>query len=300
MSFPVPLTLVLLATALVYARGWQHLWRSLPHVIPAWRLVAFAGGLVSVWVALASPLAAFDDDLLTVHMLQHLLLMTVAAPLILLGAPAVTLLHGLPQPFVRRGLGPILRWTPVQQLGHNLTRPVLCWLAGSAAVIAWHIPALFELALQSEHWHVVEHASFFAAGLLFWWPIVQPWPSVAKWPRWSLPLYLFLATLPCDALSAFLAFCDRVVYPSYLAAHRPFDISALQDQQWAGTLMWVWVTFAYLAPAVVITVQLLSPPGNRRLSREPLLRGRDVVWAKFMSAWMPVDGDAGAGRREDL
>lgn len=264
-SLPVPITIVVVTFALVYVRGWVHLWRTLPSVLPAWHLAAFLGGLLSIWIAIASPLSALDDELLTVHMIQHLLLMTVAAPLILMGAPAIVLLHGLPQRAVRGALGPLLRWPPLQSLGHSLTHPVACWLAGTSAVIAWHIPALFELALRSERWHEIEHACFLAAGLLFWWPIVQPWPSVARWPQWSAPLYLFLATLPCDALSAFLAFCDRVVYPSYVSAHPLSHISALRisplnDQQWAGTLMWVWVTFAYLAPAVVVTVQILSPP----------------------------------------
>jgi putative membrane protein len=266
------LAIVLLITALVYLRGWLHLRRTLPTVLPAWHLVAFLGGLFSVWLALASPLAALDDELLTVHMVQHLLLMTIAAPLILMGAPAITLLHGLPQRAARDTLGPLLRWPPLQSLGHGLTHPVACWLGGTGVVIGWHIPALFELALRSERWHVVEHACFLAAGLLFWWPVVQPWPSVARWPRWSAPLYLFLATLPCDALSAFLAFCDRVVYTSYLSAQRSFDISALHDQEWAGTLMWVWVTFAYLAPAVVITVRLLSPPRAATLDRHKPIR----------------------------
>ena len=100
---------------------------------------------------------------------------------------------------------------------------------------------------------------FFVAGLLFWIPVVQPRPSLARWPRWSVPLYLFLATLPCDALSAFLTFCDRVVYRHYLPAHRLFNISARADQECAGALMWVWVTFAYLAPAAAVTIEMLSP-----------------------------------------
>jgi putative membrane protein len=121
--------------------------------------------------------------------------------------------------------------------------------------------------MRSEPWHHAEHASFLAAGLLFWWPIIQPWPSVARWPRWSLPLYLFLATLPCDALSAFLTFCDRVIYPSYFAAHRMLGLTALDDQQWAGTLMWVWVTFVYMAPAVAVTVGILSPGSASQMAR---------------------------------
>src|ERR1035438_1411273 len=94
-------TIVLLTIALVYVRGWVHLWRTLPSVLPAWHLAAFLGGLLSVWIAIASPLSALDDELLTVHMVQHLLLMTVAAPLILMGAPAITLLHGLDRKSVR-------------------------------------------------------------------------------------------------------------------------------------------------------------------------------------------------------
>jgi len=215
--------------------------------------------LVSLWAAAGSPLAALDDHLLTAHMVQHLLLMTVAAPLILVGAPAITLLQGLPQRLVRSPLGPFLRYPPVLGFGRILTHPVFCWLAATATVIGWHVPALFELAMGSARWHGFEQASFFAAGLLFWWPVVQPWPSLVRWPRWGVPLYLFLATLPCDALSAFLTFCGRVVYPQYMSTPHILDISPLGDQECAGALMWVWVTFVYLAPAVVVTVQMLSP-----------------------------------------
>ncbi|MGD1094537.1 MAG: cytochrome c oxidase assembly protein [Bryobacteraceae bacterium] len=253
------ITLFLVGTAFVYVRGWIHLSRTLPNLIARSRLAAFLGGLALLWIAVASPFANLDDELLIVHMLQHLLIMTVAAPLILLGTPAVTLLHGLPQSFVRTSLGPVLRSKILHWMGRCFTHPVICWLAGTGAVLAWHIPRVFELGMSSEVWHAVEHGCFLAAGLLFWWPIVQPWPSVARLPQWSAPLYLFLATLPCDALSAFLTFCDRVVYPSYMSTDRLFDLSALQDQQWAGTLMWVWVTFAYLAPAASITMRLLSP-----------------------------------------
>jgi putative membrane protein len=191
--------------------------------------------------------------------------MTVSAPLALLGAPVIVLLNGLPKPFARLVSGPLLRCSPVHTLGHMVTHPLFCWFAGTATVIIWHIPALFELGMGSARWHDVEYACFFAAGILFWWPVVQPWPSLASWTRWGVPMYLFLATLPCDALSGFLTFCNRVVYPHYLSAHRLFDISPLADQESAGALMWVWVTFAYLVPAAVVTIQMLSP--QRRISR---------------------------------
>jgi cytochrome c oxidase assembly factor CtaG len=87
--------------------------------------------------------------------------------------------------------------------------------------------------------------------------------SLTRSPRWSMALYLFLATLPCDILSAFLTFCNRLVYPCYLFTARPFGLSPVQDQECAGALMWVWVTFAYLIPTVVITMQILSPTEAR-------------------------------------
>jgi len=249
--------IALLLAALVYWRGWIHLRGT--NAIPLWRASAFFSGLLCIWIAAASPLAALDEQLLSIHMLQHLLLMTAAPPLLLLGYPVLPLLHGLPKFAMRGAVGPVLRYPPVQRLGHAIANPVFSWLAATAIVIGWHIPSAFALGLASEPWHHVEHASFLTAGLIFWWPVIPSWPSVAQ-PRWSTVLYLFLATLPCDALSAFLAFCDRVVYPAYLATPRRFDISPLADQQFAGALMWVAVTFAYMVPAVAITTRLLSRP----------------------------------------
>ena len=265
----IPVTVTLIVAALVYARGWYQLRNSLPNAVPAWRLAAFMGGLFSLWLPVGSAVAIMDHQLLTLHMVQHLLLMTVAAPLILLGAPVIAFLYGLPQRFVPGFLTPLLSRPAVHEAGHIVAHPVFCWLASTATVIGWHVPALFELGMRSEGWHAIEHASFIAAGLLFWWPVVQPWPSLPNWPRWGIPLYLFLSTLPCDALSAFLTFCNRVVYPHYLSAHTLFDISPLADQQCAGALMWVWVTFAYLAPAAVVTIRMLSP--HRRAPKVEVL-----------------------------
>ncbi len=258
-SLPNSITLILIAVALVHLRGWHQLRNALPTLLPVWRPIAFVSGIVSLWVAVASPLGMLDHQLLTAHMAQHLLLMIVAAPLILLGAPFIAFLHGLPQSFIRRVLGPLLHSPAAHRFGGMITHPLFCWLASTAVVMGWHVPALFELGMRSPGWHEAEHACFLAAGLLFWWPVVQPWPSLGRWPRWRIPLYLFLATLPCDALSAFLAFCDRVVYSHYQTANHLFDLSPLGDQQCAGGLMWVCVTFAYLAPAAGVSIQLLSP-----------------------------------------
>jgi len=256
-SIPIAATSILCVTALVYFRGWLRLRSAFPNRIPAWRLAAFMSGLFLVWVATSSPLAVLDHRSLTIHMAKHLLLMTVAAPLILAGAPVLPLLCGLWWRFSQSDIvtvGLRTRW-----LERDLARPVFCWLAGTAAVIGWHLPAAFQLALRYQWVHSVEDTSFVLAGLLFWWPVAQILPSATRSPRWYVPLYLFLATVPCDILSAFMAFCNRVVYPSYLSATQLGSLSPLQDQECAGALMWVWVTFAYLIPAVVITIQILSP-----------------------------------------
>jgi len=162
-------------------------------------------------------------------MVMHLLIMLVAAPLILFAA-----------------LPALQRWQP--QIAY-------CWLTGTLTVLFWHVPAVFELALKSRLWHQMEMASFLVAGLVFWWPVIEHHAG----SRWSVPVYLFLATLPCDALSAFLTFCGHVVYRPYLIGnHGMFGLSPLDDQSLAGALMWVTVTFAYLIPALVLTARLLA------------------------------------------
>jgi len=254
-SLPLPVTSALLLVAVVYMRGWFRLRSAFPNMIPIGRVAAFMAGLFSVWIALASPLATLDHQLLTIHMAKHLLLMAVGAPLILWGSPVPPMLFGMPKWL---NLDPLLGSRHLKWTGRCLSHPVLCWLSGTATVMLWHVPAMFQLALQSHGWHDVEHANFLAAGLLFWWPVVRPWPSGAIRQQWSVPLYLFFATLPCDILSGFLVFCGRVVYPSYLESSQLFHLSPVQDQEFAGALMWVAVTLIYSIPAAVITVQILS------------------------------------------
>jgi len=257
-SIPIASTSVLVVTALVYLRGWLRLRRVFPKLILAWGPAAFMSGLFLMWTAVASPLATLDHRSLTIHMVKHLLLMTVAAPLVLAGAPVFPLVCGLPKLFIKSH--PPLASLPARWLERCLMHPVWCWLAGTAAVIGWHLPVVFQLGMRSRWVHNLEDVCFLLAGLLFWWPIVHSSPSATRSPRWSMALYLFLATLPCDILSAFLVFCNRLVYPFYLSTPQLFSLSPLQDQECAGALMWVWVTFAYLIPAVVITIKILSPP----------------------------------------
>src|SRR6202790_5643303 len=146
-SPPIGVNASLCLASLVYSLGWVRLRAAFPNLIAAWRFAAFLAGIVSLWIAIGSPLEAFDDVSLSVHMVQHLLLMSVTPPLILLGAPTLPFLRGLPGWMTRSIIAPILRWDWVKWLARFISNPVICWLAAALALIGWHVPAVFELAL---------------------------------------------------------------------------------------------------------------------------------------------------------
>jgi cytochrome c oxidase assembly factor CtaG len=248
--------------ALVYVRGWRRLHARRPARMSVGRLAAFLGGLGALFVALASPLDTLADRSLAIHMTQHIVLLVVVPVLLLLGAPMVPLLHGLPAGGTRATLGAL-----ASRLADRLGHPLLGLLVMSLAMWGWHVPAAFELALASRAWHVAEHATFLGAGLLFWWPVVHPWPFRARWPRSAMIPYLLFADVQNTALAAILVFADRVLYPSY--GRGP---DALADQVVAGLLMWVPMSLAYLVPAAMLTARWLSPGGlgsARRMGAAP-------------------------------
>ena len=253
----------LILVALVYMRGWIRVRRLDLDTIESWRVGSFLLGLFFIWLAVASPIAALDHELLTIHMVQHLLLMTLAPPLIWFGAPMKPLLHGLPQVF-GNVMRHCFRSPPIQRLGWAIAHPAVCWLAAAAALVGWHVPSLFALGMRSGLWHTIEQASFLASGLLFWWPVIKPGEGKSNGSEWPILLYLFLATLPCDILSGFLVFCDRVVYPTYFSSARGVGFSPLEDQQCAGALMWTCVTLVYLIAGTVFAARLLLPETSRQ------------------------------------
>ncbi len=249
----------LLLTAFLYLRGWRIVHRVTPSRFPRWRLFSFLAGLATLWFAIASPLDAFSGLLLSAHMVQHLMLMSVAPPLILLGSPLIPLLRGLPRRFAHDGIGPFLSWTWLQRVGHRLTHPLVGWLAMTVSLIAWHLPPAFELALRSPGWHRFEHACFFGAALLFWWPVVRPFPNRPHWPLWTMPVYLLAADLVNTALCAVLAFSEHSIYPTYGTVPRLFGTTALTDQVAAAVIMWVPGSLIFLVPGALLAIQYLAP-----------------------------------------
>jgi len=258
-QIPLPAVVSLASLGMLYWRGWRRLSRQLPMHFPPWRLGCFMAGLTLLLLAIGSPLAALDNLLLADHMLQHLLLMFAAPGLIVLGAPINPLMRGLPAGVARDALGPFLKSPGLRRCGRALTHPATCWLVLLLVNWGWHLPFAYQAALRYPAWHGVEHGCFFAAGLLFWWPVVQPWPSKSRWPRWSVVPYLLLAGFQNSLLAAILTLSGRVIYPYYDSVPRLWGISALSDQVIAGAIMWVPASLFFLLPAVGAVYNLLSP-----------------------------------------
>ena len=266
-SPPFWVSVIILLVSAVYVRGWRAIRRTRPAYFTTERLTCFVGGMVVLWIAIASPIDGFADTLLSAHMVQHFLLMSAVPPLVLLGAPIVPLLRGLPRGFVRFVLGPLvsLRW--LRSVVHFLSGPVAAWLAFNIVFLAWHLPKAYDYALRNENVHDFEHICFLATALLFWWVVLHPWPgSGDRYNGWMVLVYLLSADIVNTALSAFLAFCDRPIYQFYFLQPNPFHISPLSDQIAGGVIMWVLNSTVFLVPAMLLTVRLAgfsNPPSNR-------------------------------------
>ena len=284
-------TALLVLVAIVYIRGWIRGRRLLRDQHDIERLGAFLAGLFVLFLATQSPLDAFDTLFLSAHMTQHLLLMMIAPPLLLLGYPMLPLLRGLPKRFVKEGLGPFLSWPALQRVLSAVVAPPVALAAFAISTIGWHLPFSYEMAVRSPAWHGLQHASFFWTGILFWWPLIQPGPGRSKWPRWVMIPYLLSADLINTALSAFFVFSGGLLYPSY-AVVRASQLSAQNDQTLAGLIMWVPGSIVYLVPAFLIAMELLSgtrATGSAAVVNRVRVRKRSrVTGLSAMAKWRRV------------
>ncbi len=266
-NFPPSVVAALVLSGLLYVRGWLRLRHQVPARFSSGHLVSFLAGLFTILVAVCSPLDAFANFLLSIHMVQHLLLTMLAPPLLLLGNPFLPTLWGLPRVLRVDALGPFLVWPPLKRVGATLVHPLFAWTAFVVSNVGWHIPPFYDLTLRNETWHQIEHASFLLTAILFWWSVVLPWPSRPVWPRWAAIPYLLLADLQNTALAGFITFYGKVLYPTYATAPRVSGLSALDDQAAAGAIMWVPGSIAFILPAGLIAIRCLSP--DRRTHRRP-------------------------------
>jgi cytochrome c oxidase assembly factor CtaG len=258
----------LTAAGWIYTAGWRRCRHRTPTRFATRHLAAFLGGLGCLGVAIASPLDEAADRWLSAHMVQHVLLLTIAPGLLLLGEPLLPLLRGLPDPLRHSLVAPLLRRRSLRAIAHILAHPLVGLLCGSAIFWVWHLPAPYQLALRLPGIHLVEHASFLAGGLLFWYPVVQPWPSRPRWPRGAMIPYLLVADVQNTVLAAVLTFSDRVLYPFYEFHSRAREAGALDDQVLAGVIMWVPMSLAYLIPAALLALRQLSPAAREAFGQK--------------------------------
>ena len=268
-SWRPEVVLILATLASAYASGWWRL-RGGGHreIARGWRLALYLTGLGAVAVALLSPVDHLAHELLTAHMVQHLLLMMIAAPLLLLGNPLPTSLWGLPRR-ARRAIGRLLtRNAPLRKVLWAATLMPVAWLLFVVNLWLWHLPAAYQAALRDHVIHDVEHVAFLGTALLFWWPIVEPAPRLhERIPRGFAILYLLAATGQNTLLSALIALPERVLYPYYEASQSPFGLSPQDDQAMAGGLMWS-MGHMYLIPLLLVVGKMLGREERAARQRE--------------------------------
>jgi putative membrane protein len=205
----------------------------------------FILGWLAIVVALVSPIERLVSSLLTMHMLQHILLTLVAPPLMLLGTP-------------RWLFRPFLRIPGVLPLGQFLTGIVAAFLLFNAIFSLWHVPRFYQAALLNEPLHILEHATFFLAAGLLWWPICSPLDELPTPQPILQVVYLFIQTFPPTILGAILTFAEKPLYDYYERAPRLWGLSALNDQALAGLIMWIPGSLLFFGILSVIFIRMLN------------------------------------------
>jgi len=231
----LPLALLLV----LYGVGWWRLRGRSRALAPPWRLLTWLSGIAAIGAALLSPIDRLADDLFFIHMIQHLLLIKVAAPALLLANPLPAVLWGLPRP-VRAWVGRLLTpGEPLRIAARALTGLPVAWLAYAVTLWLWHLPAAYDAALSHRLLHDGEHLAFFWTGVLFWWPVISPAPHLRGRAQPAVRIvYLVLAAFQEAVLGLLLAVAPWVLYSSYALAPRVLALGAREDQAWGGIIMW--------------------------------------------------------------
>ncbi|CDX19995.1 Cytochrome c oxidase caa3-type, assembly factor CtaG-related protein [Mesorhizobium plurifarium] len=244
----IPLGLALL----LYIGGVVRLWRQagVGRGVAWWQLACFATGWAALAAALVSPLHELGERLFTAHMIEHEVLMIAAAPPLVLSRPLGAMLWAFPRA-IRRHLARGARWRLVRMTWRGLTDPASATILHGLAIWSWHIPALFDAALASEPVHWLQHFSFLASALLFWWALLNG--RARRRGYGASVFYLFFTSTHCGLLGATLALSKNEVFVPKNSAASQWNLTALEDQQLGGLIMWVGASALYLAAALVLT-----------------------------------------------
>lgn len=247
-----PIVLGLLYTAGLYGLGITRLWQraGIGHGVTHWQVAAFGGGVTTLFVALVSPLEALSGVLFSAHMVQHLLLILVAAPLLVMSTPMLVWLWALPLRW-RQAVGRSWQGNAVlREIWKALSQPLLVWFLYAGALWLWHLPSLYQGALRSDFIHALEHLGFLIPAGLFWWVLLHPLGR-RKLNRGAGVLYLFATSLQGSALGLMISFAPTPWYPAY-SAITAWGLTPLEDQQLAGAIMWMPVGTLYAVLAAVL------------------------------------------------
>ena len=277
-----PLTLLLLVMAwLMYDLGVRTLWERAGrgHGIQSWRSLAFKGGLAVIAIALISPLDALSSVLFSAHMVQHLLLLFVAAPLFALSTAPLAFLWALPATW-RRGFGHQWhRHAWLHRCWTVLAHPLTVWTLYALSLWLWHWPVLYQAALKNDLIHALEHFSFLTTSALFWWQLLKP--SRHQGRDYGLGLVFIVTTaLHSSILGALLVFSGQPWYPAYASGVMLWGFTPLGDQQVAGLIMWLPIGIVYLGATATLLALWLSAVERDMQRRErniPQLRIENTV-----------------------
>ncbi|GAB4542008.1 MAG: cytochrome c oxidase assembly protein [Anaerolineae bacterium] len=260
----VILSLVLAGS--LFARGWWRLRRRTngqAALATGWRLAAYLGGLVILGLALMSPIDVLGGQLFFMHMIQHLLLVMIVPPLLLIANPLPFFMWGLPGR-LRRQVGSALnRRTRVRRILYVLTAPGLVWMAFVAVFLGWHDPNAYNAALRSDFVHDLEHMTFFSTAMLYWWYVIGAGPRLRS-PSRAARLAFLLVTVPVNmAAGVTISFASQPIYTYYTSVPRLWDISVMLDQMIGGVIMWIPGSMMYLLAALILISQLVQTEANK-------------------------------------
>ncbi len=245
------LWILIAASGWLYFAGVARLWRgSTPGAgISRLQVAAYWLGWLSLALALLSPLDVLGGTLFSAHMVQHEVLMLLAAPLLILGRPLGPFIWALPTSW-RRPAATVCSATGLQATVRLLSIPVVAWTVHAAALWIWHVPALFQAALRNEAIHTVQHLSFFISALLFWWALLRPRAGGQHYG--TAVIYVFTTGVHSSLLGALLTFASTAWYPAYRDTAPLWGLTPLEDQQIGGLIMWVPGGFVYLVAALAL------------------------------------------------
>ncbi len=258
---------VLFASALLYIVGIRGLWHAggRGSGISVRQSLAFAGGWISMFIALVSPLHSWGEMLFSAHMTQHEILMLVAAPLLVLGRPFVAYIWAFPK-HVRVRSAPWVNDRRLKSTWRIISAPFAAWVIHAVALWIWHIPALFQATLHSNAVHTVQHASFFLSAMLFWWAIIYGRQGVQSYGAGVL--YLFTTSIQSGLLGVLLTLTTRIWYPAYSDSTVAWGLSPLEDQQIGGLIMWIPAGIVYVLAALIMFAAWLRESESRLVSKK--------------------------------